>query len=73
VVMAIPNSRHWISPLNTGSAEHIPANNEQMSVPPKTLYSGCDQVSEGALITRNGSQQDLFLDVLVNIVKQGGR
>lgn len=31
---AMPRSRHCISPRKTGSAVHIPANREQMSVPP---------------------------------------
>ena len=35
---AIPRSRHWISPRNTGSAVHIPAKSEQMSVPPASEW-----------------------------------
>ena len=38
--MAIPGSLHWISPRNTGSALHIPAKREHMSVPPAEHRSG---------------------------------
>ena len=37
VAMAIPKRRHWSSPRNTGSAVHIPAKREQISVPPVAI------------------------------------
>ena len=46
--MAIPRSRHWISPRKTGSALHIPANREQMSVPPtRHRYERSGQLRRG--------------------------
>ena len=46
VSMAMPSRRHWISPLNTGRAEHIPAKSEQMSVPPMEAVIHVRSISE---------------------------
>ena len=69
--MAIPNMRHWISPRYTGSAVDMPANKEQMSVPPVLELEYPNKTD--ARLTSNGTQNDVRFNMLIHIVEKRRR
>ena len=79
---AIPSKRHWISPRKTGSAVHIPAKSEHMSVPPvcvRVRVRVRDEMSGSRTVAQNRRrrertgyrrQEDVRANVFVHEVEQ---